>query len=272
VSLLHPILNHTRVASRDVDPTSWLYLLHGIYGSGRNWGNLARRLVQERPEWGVILVDLRLHGGSVGFEPPHTLRACAEDVARLERDEGAATAIVGHSFGGKVALLRAADPAEALSQVWVIDSTLRTGEPTGSAWEIIDIVRGLPPIFESREQVVDELERRGYGRGVGQWLAMNLERSGDGFRWRLDWDGVEGMLRSYFATDVWGTIEGLPGSTHLHVVRANDSAAIDPVSERRLVEAGERTGRVHLHRLAGGHWINVDNPDGMLELLVNRLG
>ncbi|WP_420635235.1 alpha/beta fold hydrolase [Candidatus Palauibacter sp.] len=67
----------------------WLYVLNGIYGTGRNWASFARRLVAGRPEWGAVLVDLRLHGHSRGFEPPHTLAACVHDLlglsAALER-------------------------------------------------------------------------------------------------------------------------------------------------------------------------------------------
>src|SRR5215217_5600958 len=78
-----PILSHTRVTAKDAEPGMWLLMLHGIYGSGRNWGTIARRLVEARPEWGVLLVDLRNHGQSHGFAGPHTLAASAADVDRL---------------------------------------------------------------------------------------------------------------------------------------------------------------------------------------------
>lgn len=267
-----PILNSTSIASDEKRPDSWLFLLHGIYGSGRNWGSLARRLVEERPEWGVLLVDLRLHGGSTeGFDPPHTVQACADDVARLEDHLGfSANALLGHSFGGKVALVRARGES-ALRQVWVADSTLRTGEPSGSAWRVIEIVRALPDTFESRDQVADALEREGYARGVGQWLAMNLERTDSGFRWKLDWDGVEAMLRDYFRTDVWRMIEDPPAGTEVHVIRATKSDAVDVEAQERIRQAGERTGRVSLHEVDAGHWLNVDNPDAVLDLLVAHL-
>lgn len=268
-----PTLNHSRIVAAGETPGRWLYILHGIYGSGRNWGSVARRLVDARPEWGVVLVDLRLHGGSAeGFAPPHTVEACARDVAELEAALGApARALVGHSFGGKVALLRAADPAEHLSQVWVVDSTLRTGEPAGTPWEVIGIVRSLPDHFASRDELADAMVRHGYARGVGQWLAMNLERGEGGFRWRLDWDGVEALLRDYFDTDVWPVIEAPPEETTLHFVKADASDAIDADTAERLRAADARTGRVKLHTVEGGHWINVDNPDAVLGLLAETL-
>ncbi|MEX2582499.1 MAG: alpha/beta hydrolase [Gemmatimonadota bacterium] len=266
------ILDHTPIVDEGAAPESWLYVLHGIYGSGRNWGSVTRRLVEERPEWGVILVDLRLHGGSTELPPPHTVRASAADVARLEVSLGRpATAILGHSFGGKVALLRSADPEEGLRQVWVADSTLPPREPSGTAWDIIGIVRGLPDSFASRDELADALTEHGYARGVGQWLAMNLEREGAEFRWKLDWDGVEEMLRDYFATDVWSTVESPPDDIEVHIVKASKSNAIDDESAARVQAAGERTGRVFLHTVEGGHWLNVDNPEAILRLLVERL-
>ena len=267
-----PNLNYTSVEDEGGKPQKWLFLLHGIYGSGRNWGTLARRLVEQRPEWGVLLVDLRLHGGSTeGFGPPHTVQAAADDVARLEDHLGfSANALLGHSFGGKVALVRARGE-HALGQVWVADSTLRTGEPFGSAWRVIEIVRDLPDTFETRDELVDPLEREGYARGVGQWLGINLERSGDGFRWKLDWEGVEAMLRDYFATDVWQMVEDPPEGTEVHVIRATESDAVDAEAQERITKAGERTGRTFLHEVQAGHWLNVDNPEAVLDLLTAGL-
>ncbi len=266
-----PILNHSRVTVGERAPERWLLILHGIYGTGRNWGSVARRLAEERPEWGILLVDLRLHGGSTGFAPPHTIETVAADVDRLvEHLDFHAAAVLGHSFGGKIALLYARHHGEGLRQVWVVDSTLEVREPSGSAWRIIEIVRSLPSEFGSRDELVEALEGHGYPRPLGQWLAMNLEREGDRFRWRLDWDGVEEMLRDYFRTDLWAVVESPPPGVEVRVVRATGSEALaDAVG--RIERAGRETGRVHLHPVEGGHWINADNPEGMLRLLAEEL-
>lgn len=266
-----PLLTHHLVTSTEsVD--RWLYVLHGIYGSGRNWATLARGFTEDRPRWGVVLVDLRLHGGSIGFPPPHTVRACADDLARLEEVTGRpATAVLGHSFGGKVAIVRASDEPEALRQVWAVDSPLDTKEPSGSAWEVLQTVRQLPDRFESRNELVEAMEQRGFGRGLGQWLAMNLDRTESGLTWRIDWDGVEEMLRNYHATEVWPIVDNPPADIEIHVVRATRSKAVNPDTVARLQQAGERTGRVHLHEVEGSHWINVDNPEGVRALLEQRI-
>ncbi|HSM35677.1 MAG TPA: hypothetical protein VK837_04695, partial [Longimicrobiales bacterium] len=54
-------LAHERVVADGATPGAWLYVLHGIYGAGRNWGSVARALVERRPDWGAVLVDLRGH-------------------------------------------------------------------------------------------------------------------------------------------------------------------------------------------------------------------
>jgi esterase len=268
-----PILSHTRVTAPDTTPERWLLVLHGIYGSGRNWGSIARQLVQERPEWGALLVDLRMHGGSQGFEPPHTLAAAAADVeALVEHLDFHAAAVLGHSFGGKVALVYAGHHAQELRQCWVVDSTLEVREPSGSAWRMIEAVRSLPPEFPSRKEAVAGIEAQGYSTPIAQWMAMNLEPVDGVYRWRLDFDGVEQMLRDYFRTDVWDWVESPPEGMEMHVVKATQSDAVDDEAAARIEAANERHGRTHLHRIEGGHWINTDNPEAVLRLLVERLG
>lgn len=268
-----PILNHSRVVAPGATPDRWILVLHGIYGTGRNWGTIARRLVEARPDWGALLVDLRLHGGSRGFAGPHTMDAVAEDVRELVRHLGfRATAVMGHSFGGKVALMYAADAPSDLRQVWVMDSTPAVREPEGSAWRMIEAVRSLPAEFASRAEAVEGLERHGYPAALGQWMAMNLESQDGVYRWRLDMEAVEEMLRDFFRTDLWPVVETPPPGVEIHFVKATESSTLDPASVTRVERAAQTPGAsVFLHHLEGGHWINTDNPDAVLELLTSRL-
>src|SRR5690349_9989101 len=83
-------------------------MTHGIFGSGGNWRSIARKLVERRPRWGAVLVDLRGHGRSESGDPPHTVEAAAADLRALDQKlwgEGRAVrAALGHSLGGKVVL------------------------------------------------------------------------------------------------------------------------------------------------------------------------
>jgi pimeloyl-ACP methyl ester carboxylesterase len=269
----NPVLAHTRVAAAGRQPERWLLVLHGIYGAGRNWGSIARRLTDARPEWGAVLVDLRMHGQSrEGFTGPHTIAASAADVDRLvaELDLHAA-AVLGHSFGGKVALTYVQHHGSELRQAWVVDSTLSPGQPQGTAWEMIEAVRSLPADFATRAEAVEGVMANGYPEGVAQWMAINLEQVEGRYRWRIDFDAMEEMLRDFFRTDLWPVVESPPDDVEVHVVKATQSTSIDAEAVARVEAAGRANGRAHLHLLEGGHWINTDNPDGVLDLLVRHL-
>ena len=267
-----PILTHSHVTAQGRTPDRWLMVLHGIYGSGRNWGTIARRLVEQRPEWGAVLTDLRMHGGSRNFTGPHTVAASAGDVGALAAHLGGeVAAVMGHSFGGKVALTYAATAPAGLRQVWVMDSTPAVRAPEGSAWRMIEAIRSLPPEFASRAEAVQGLVAKGYDEGLGQWMAINLEPHEGRYRWRLDFDVMEEMLRDFFQADLWQTVARPPGGVELHFVKASESNTLEESAAARVEAAGAATGRVFLHRLEGGHWINTDNPEGVLDLLVRNL-
>jgi len=267
-----PLLTHERVVAREGDPDRWMAVLHGIYGAGRNWGSVARRVVAERPEWGALLVDLRQHGGSMGFPPPHTLAAASDDLSTLFRAEALAVpALLGHSFGGKVALAHARDAGPSLRQLWIVDSTPEARPPAGSAWEMLRVLRSLPESFAERGEGALALERAGLAHPTAQWMATNLvaDRQGS-YRWRIDPDEMEALLRDFFATDLWDVVEDPPGELVLHFVKAEESSVLGEAVCTRIERAG-KDGRVHLHRVAGGHWLNADNPGALVSLLVENL-
>jgi pimeloyl-ACP methyl ester carboxylesterase len=267
------LLAHERVAPTGAAPDRWIYMLHGIYGAGRNWGSIARRLVRDRPDWGAVLVDLREHGESIGFAGPHTLEASAADVAALEEAGPPGTALLGHSFGGKVALVYARRYAAStgLRQLWVVDSTPEAGGARGSAWEMLAVLRRLPGPFASRTAAVEALQAQGIALPVAQWVSSNLAREGDSYRWRLDLDVMEDLLRDFAQTDAWDVVEDPPPGLEIHFVKAEDSSILTEVAAARIAAAGRESGRVFLHRVAGGHWVNAENPDALHALLVRGL-
>lgn len=267
-----PILQHERLVAADAQPDHWLYVLHGVYGAGRNWATVMRRVVRRRPEWGALLIDLREHGGSRGFAPPHTLAAAAGDLRDLGEATGLMPAgILGHSFGGKVALQYAWAFPEGLEQLWVVDSTPEAGEPRGSAWEMLEVLRSVPASYASRDEAVAALEERGVEHGTALWLSANLERDGRRLHWNIDVDVMEELLRDFFATDLWACVESPPRGLVLHFVQATRSSVLSAGAAEHIRAAGAQTGRVFLHEVEGGHWLNADNPDALVELLSREL-
>lgn len=247
----------------------WLWALHGAFGSGRNWLHIAKHIVHRRDGWGALAPDLREHGRSVGRRSaPHTLAAAAEDLVGLD----APTAVMGHSFGGKLALQYAASAPVTLRQVWVIDSTPQVLDPeTGDAWAMIRLLRQLPRVFASRAEAIDAMQRRGLESPVAHWMAMNVQSHDSTYRWRFELDGLEALALQFYEADMWPILHRLTERMTIHFVIATRSRMLTPEARQRLESLGRETGRIHLHDVRGGHWLNVDNPEALVELLAVHL-
>ncbi len=256
-----------KVAPEGGEPRGWLLFLHGILGSGSNWRTIARRLVAARPEWGAVLVDLRMHGRSQGAPPPHTVDAAADDLVRLAGALALPIAgVIGHSFGGKVTL--ALRGKLDLAELWVLDATPGArAEPTSdpdSAQHVLDALRELPGEFPDRAAFVAALTGAGFSRVLADWLAMNLEPDGGAYRLRLDLDAVGDLLADYYRRDLWSALESGPGRAHL--VIAARSRSLDDEDRRRAASLPIAT-----HTIEAGHWLHMEAPDALLALLSGEL-
>lgn len=246
-------------------------MLHGIFGRGRNWSAVATALCTVRPDIGVELVDLRLHGGSRGFAPPHDLDAAAGDLEALLHDAGRpVVAILGHSFGGKVALALAARDPVSVRQFWVIDASPSENAPEGNTWKLTRLLRALPARFPARDDAVRRIVAGGLDETTARWMATNLVFRGEDFVWGFDLDAIEMLLQDYFARDLWPVIEKR-GRAEILVVKATKSVALSDADEVRLARAAAADAGVTLVRMNGGHWIHAEDPAGVVRLFAEKL-
>ncbi len=255
-------------------PRGRLFFLHGFFGSGRNWSAVARGMMRSRPDWESVLVDLRLHGESMDAPPPHTMAACALDVARLVENlpgSDGPTALFGHSFGGKVAMLTSIEPGASCEQVWIVDSTPTAGTTGAGAQHMMELMARLPLTYRTRKAGADAVEAGGFPRFVAEWMATNLVREDELFRWRFDLGEMRSLLQDFFRANLWPVVEQPPGDTELQFVRATRNSILAEADAERIARLESQGSPVHLHTLEGGHWLNVDNPGGIIALLRAQL-
>jgi pimeloyl-ACP methyl ester carboxylesterase len=249
-------------------------LTHGIYGAGANWRSIARKVHEQRPEWGVVLVDLRGHGRSEQGTPPHTIAACAEDLRALFDDLPGIEAIAGHSFGGKVVLATRPliDSAGAPVQTWVLDASpsRRPGgmaDPDNAVLRVLAFMERKPGGWARREDFVAAMVADGHDESLGRWLAMSLVPEASGaLALRFDLAALRAMLADYFATDLWSALEAPGGDVEMVV--AERSPAVSAADRGRLVAAPPH---VHVHLVAAGHWLHIEAPAAVVDLLAARL-
>jgi esterase len=94
-----------------------LIIAHGLYGSGRNWGVIARRLADRRA---VVAVDMRNHGDSPRFAT-QSYPDMAADLAEVIESLGYPVDLLGHSMGGKAAMQLALTRPELIRRLIVAD-------------------------------------------------------------------------------------------------------------------------------------------------------
>ncbi|XP_065043768.1 uncharacterized protein LOC135676475 isoform X3 [Musa acuminata AAA Group] len=230
-------------------------LLHGILGSRKNWGSFAKRLAQEFPTWQFLLVDLRCHGESALIKKngPHTVASAALDVLKLVAQlRVTPRVLVGHSFGGKVALSMVEQAAKPLAR---------------------------PVRVSSKQNVVDALIQEGFSTDIARWMATNLRpvsqpgSPSSGFSWIFDLKGIADMYKSYEETNLWETVENVPRGVHVNFLKAERSLHRWALEDLRRIRAAEELAAdegagVQLHVLEdAGHWVHADNPDGLFRIL-----
>ena len=242
-------LSKALVTPSEGTPTSWMMFLHGILGSGANWRTVARRFVAARPAWGATLVDLRKHAGVT------------------------ANGIVGHSFGGKVALEYAR--SHSLSHLFLVDSNpgarLDARGSEGTV-KVLEMLEGLPATFPSRQAFTDYVLAQGHGLAIAQWLAMNLERDGDVFSFGLEVSAIRELLTDYFARDLWSVLES-PSDTRFVVILGGKSNVFDDADRERLAGIASKNANVEMFVVEGaGHWVHAEAPDELHQILVNATG
>lgn len=264
-------LAHEVVCAPGASPSRTAFFLHGILGAGRNWRSFTRRLAERHTDWRFVLPDLRNHGDSPALPPPHTVAACAEDLAALARSVGEPAVVVGHSFGGKVALAwgeavsKRAGPS-VLRHLAVLDAPPGPAAHEPGAHEVLHViaaVRAAPSRARSREEIRDALRKRGLSETILAWLLTSTKHDDGVWRWKYDLDGVDQMIGDYFGLDFWPFLEGLPAHLSALFVRAGRSDRWTDAELARFASAP-----VALEVLPeAGHWVHVDDPDGLARVL-----
>lgn len=266
------VLHHDALTGPGAAPDRWILFCHGILGRGANWRGFARALLKELPGWGALLVDLRAHGASRRVPPPDSVAAAAADLAPLVAERRVA-AVLGHSFGGKVALeLARSAPPEHL---FVVDS-LPGARPERAALEgaerVVKMLATAPAAYESRAAFHEYVEGLGFSKALAQWLGQNLDAIEDGYELGLDIPRIDALLTDYFARDLWPVLDPPPDATIAHLVIADRSSVYDPEDRDRARDLAARHERVRVHVLEkADHWVHIDDPEGLAAIVTEAL-
>ena len=161
-----------------------LILLHGMLGSSRNWQTTGADLAAH---FHVFALDLRNHGrsphsGTMSYEEMKA-DVCAWMDARQLRN----ATVLGHSMGGKVAMLLACREPERVTRLVVVDIAPRdyywpANRASFAAMNELNLAD-----LRSRADAEMRFEGRVSTLAMRKFLATNLERESDGsWRWQIN--------------------------------------------------------------------------------------
>jgi pimeloyl-ACP methyl ester carboxylesterase len=156
-----------------------ILLLHGLSSNARYWERVARRMTNRR----LVALDQRSHGLSDAPPTGYGLDVLAADAGHAIRELGLnRPVVVGHSWGGTVALEVGATPAKPVSGVALMDGPIASMSER-ITWE--DASRMMqPPLpryrsFEEASEASRQVLGEAWGEDLQPFVKGGLRRDGD---------------------------------------------------------------------------------------------
>lgn len=221
-----------------------LLVAHGLFGSARNLGVIARRLADSRE---VVAVDMRNHGESF-HDSRHDYPAMAADLAEVIEAEGAPMDVVGHSMGGKAAMVLALSRPDLVRKLVVLDIAPvgygHTQRPQIEAMRRVDLAT-----VASRAEAEGQMEA---DPRVAPFLLQSLDLQAR--RWKLNLDALESNMDAVIGfPEVKGRFEG-PAL----FLSGEESDYVLPEHRGRIKALFPRAAFAKVRE--AGHWLHADRP------------
>jgi pimeloyl-ACP methyl ester carboxylesterase len=230
-----------------------LVILHGLFGSARNWGAIGRRLSARHR---VLAMDLRNHGASPRADAMDYASMAADVAGTMQAAGAASAAVLGHSMGGKTAMALALARPELVSRLLVADIAPVPYPPRQA--RIVNAMRAVPlrPGLSRREADAALLAEGVQDPATRAFLLQNLRFEGDAPAWRCGLDEIAAAMAD---------VEGFPdfaaaryeGPTLFLLGEKSDY--VRPEHRPRVRELFPAARFLSLR--GTGHWLHAEKPE-----------
>lgn len=223
-----------------------LLIAHGLFGSARNWGVIAKRLSEGRQ---VTAVDMRNHGASHWFSSQNYPDMASDLAEVLTSMKSGPSDVLGHSMGGKAAMVLALSRPDLVRRLVVAD---------------------IAPVAYGHSQLdkIDAMRRVDLGRVTSRQEATEMMRLDDPalaafFLQSLDLAGKKWQLNLEALADNMPAIMGFPevqgsfGGPVLFLAGAK-SDYILPHYRGRITALFPDARFVKIPD--AGHWLHAEKP------------
>ncbi len=226
-----------------------LLIVHGLFGSARNWGVISRRMAETRR---VVAVDMRNHGDSP-WQDSHGYPDLAGDLAEVIRAQGQPMDVMGHSMGGKAAMWLALTEGQLVNRLVVADIA-----PTAYDHSQNHLVEAMKALNLTNLTLRSEADRRLASsvpdEGTRAFLLQSLDLKATPPRWRLNLD----LLRAEM-----DRITGWPDTDRRYTgpalfLSGSDSRYVRVEHHARITALFPKA---RFQQIEGaGHWLHAERP------------
>lgn len=234
-----------------------LVIIHGFLGMSDNWKTLGTRYAESGYE--VHMVDLRNHGRSFHSDV-FNYQAMSDDIKLYcESKNLSKISLIGHSMGGKVAMLFAAQHPEMVEKLVVADIGVKYYKPHHQ--EILEALNAVDFSKQPSRDEIDEIMKPFVPDfSTRQFLMKSLYRKTKDqldFRFNLE----------VFNEQIDNVGEALPESA----VFNKPTLFVKGENSRYIQENQHATIRQHFPDATiisiknAGHWLHAENPDDFFD-------
>lgn len=224
-----------------------LLIAHGLYGSARNWGVIARRMSDTRQ---VIAVDMRNHGQSPWY-PHHEYPDLAQDLAEVVAEIGGPFDVLGHSMGGKAAMMLALQHPSLIRRLVIAD--IAPVAYTHSQLPFITAMKSVDLRSVARKSDAEiQLAALGVEPALQSFFTQSLDVPGKAWRFNLDVLAEEmPKIMSFPTTD-----QQFDGPALFLAGGASDYVQPEHRPAIRALFPRARFARIP----GAGHWLHAEKP------------
>ena len=227
-------------------------VLHGLFGSGKNWRSFAGSLEDDFQVW---TLDARNHGDS-----PHadsmSYQQMAEDVARFfVENELENVVLLGHSMGGKTAMQLALQFPDRIAALIVVDIAPVCYDHLHKQLKLIEAMQELHIAVEmSRSEIEKKLALKIPEKRLLSFLMTNLNRQNGQFQWRIGLEqiaaGMQELLNYPELKSVFkGPVQFIGGENSAYLKFEYHALIRKYFPESRITMLDNC-----------GHWLHVEQP------------
>jgi len=226
-----------------------LLIAHGLFGTARNWGVLAKRLAGERQ---VISVDMRNHGSSFRAAS-NTYMDMAGDLARVIENGGGSANVLGHSMGGKAAMMLALSRPDLVEKLVVADIA-----PIGYSHSQLDKITAMKAVdlsvVERRRDAEEQLVDTVADPSLRSFLLQSLTLGEGGASWKLNLDALGAAMDEVIGfPDIEGVFQG-----EVLFLHGGSSDYVQPAHHERILTLFPNA---RFEAIEGaGHWLHAEKP------------